>query len=139
MDVALRINNVRLFSPNLVNNYKLKALSWLMGFRLLLLAIYSGRVIVNEVDKQVCESKINKVSSKESKDENSNNNNNPNIIRKCWLCIDQLRDPSCLPCGHIYCWDCILDYCYNDDNLSLKCPVCRSAFKKQSIRALHGY
>ena len=49
LDIALRMNNTRLLSPHIINNYKLKALSWLMGFRLLLLTVYSSRVVANEI------------------------------------------------------------------------------------------
>ncbi len=30
--------------------------------------------------------------------------------KQCPLCLDALSRPACVPCGHIFCWDCILTY-----------------------------
>jgi len=105
----------------------------------------------------------------------SNNNNNSNNVnnatndaiestnitierdssKKCSLCIDSLKNPSCTPCGHIYCWDCIMRCCSqqhigttsigalmntdSSNNIKIKCPTCRREFLPQSIRPLYNY
>jgi peroxin-10 len=75
--------------------------------------------------------------------------------KKCSLCIDALKNPSCTPCGHIYCWDCIMRCCSqqhigrtslgalmntdSSNNTKIKCPTCRREFLPQSIRPLYNY
>ena len=45
---------------------------------------------------------------------NSNNEaDTPRVgssLVKCSLCIDFLTHPAVVPCGHIFCWDCIVSY-----------------------------
>ncbi|SCU81927.1 LANO_0B04588g1_1 [Lachancea nothofagi CBS 11611] len=49
--------------------------------------------------------------------------------RKCILCLEWMTDPSCGPCGHIFCWSCILNWCKERP----ECPLCRQACQMQSI------
>ena len=52
--------------------------------------------------------------------------------RKCILCLADMTDPSCLPCGHMFCWACVMQWC-NERN---ECPLCRQHCTKQSILQL---
>ncbi|CCF59465.1 hypothetical protein KAFR_0H00560 [Kazachstania africana CBS 2517] len=49
--------------------------------------------------------------------------------RTCILCLSKIVDPSCAPCGHLYCWDCILNWC----NEKPECPLCRQKCHPQQI------
>lgn len=49
--------------------------------------------------------------------------------RSCMLCLDPMKDPSCGPCGHIFCWSCILEWC----NERSECPLCRSPLKDNQL------
>jgi len=65
--------------------------------------------------------------------------------KRCSLCIDALVSPAVVPCGHIFCWNCIVPYAtstsasVNRDSSGVKCPICRTEFQAQKIRALHNY
>ena len=44
---------------------------------------------------------------------------------KCGICLDFFQDPRSLPCLHTFCRECI-QRSLNEENHSLKCPVCRA-------------
>lgn len=53
----------------------------------------------------------------------------PDESRKCILCLTPMVNPSCGPCGHLFCWNCIFNWCKERP----ECPLCRKACHKQSI------
>ncbi|XP_016372141.1 E3 ubiquitin/ISG15 ligase TRIM25-like isoform X5 [Sinocyclocheilus rhinocerous] len=50
----------------------------------------------------------------------------------CSICLDLLRDPVTIPCGHSYCMSCIGE-CWNTNDLNgiYRCPQCRQAFNSK--------
>ncbi|XP_059200819.1 finTRIM family, member 67 [Centropristis striata] len=47
----------------------------------------------------------------------------------CSICLDVLKDPVTIPCGHSYCLNCIQNYWDQDDYLGVYvCPQCRQNF-----------
>lgn len=54
--------------------------------------------------------------------------------RKCTLCLEEMKDPSVTTCGHMFCWNCIGDWCREKP----ECPLCRQACLAQHILPLRG-
>ncbi|KAG5725038.1 hypothetical protein E4T56_gene12397 [Termitomyces sp. T112] len=49
---------------------------------------------------------------------------------ECSICLSSFKEPVCIPCGHIYCTQCLADFVNTPDNESTKasCPTCRAQF-----------
>ncbi|KAK5778465.1 ubiquitin-protein ligase peroxin 10 PWA37_000280 [Arxiozyma heterogenica] len=56
----------------------------------------------------------------------------PSESRQCALCLSFMVDPSCAPCGHVYCWDCLQNW----TNERPECPLCRQKCRPQQIQPL---
>ncbi|QHS72462.1 ubiquitin-protein ligase peroxin 10 [Saccharomyces paradoxus] len=56
----------------------------------------------------------------------------PESSRKCILCLMDMTDPSCAPCGHLFCWNCLMSWCKERP----ECPLCRQHCQSQEILAL---
>jgi len=49
--------------------------------------------------------------------------------KKCPICLETRKNPSCAKCGHIFCWSCILEYV----QIKSHCPICRKQCFPQDI------
>lgn len=52
---------------------------------------------------------------------------------RCPVCLNDLRDPVCLPCEHFYCRVCITEH-MNKTSDDARCPECRTPFFWNDIR-----
>ncbi|XP_061879692.1 finTRIM family, member 67 isoform X2 [Entelurus aequoreus] len=54
----------------------------------------------------------------------------------CSVCLEVLKEPVTIPCGHSYCSDCIRSYWDQDDYLGVfVCPQCRQTFNPRPVLA----
>lgn len=52
---------------------------------------------------------------------------------RCPVCLNDLRDPVCLPCEHFYCRGCITKHRTKNPG-NTRCPECRIPFTQDDIR-----
>lgn len=55
-------------------------------------------------------------------------------LRRCTLCLEEMKDPSVTTCGHVFCWTCVGDWIREKP----ECPLCRQAILGQHVLPLRG-
>ena len=151
-------------------NISLRVLGWLLGFRLLLFTYHGIRTMYGNLISDISDTEQQQQQIEEQYDvqnaasvgtdetEKLNSSlplplDTPSVgffvhnmdDKLCPLCMDTLENPSIIPCGHIYCWDCVQDLCSRANSPSQqeepyqkisKCPVCRASLTMNNVRVI---
>lgn len=54
---------------------------------------------------------------------------------KCSLCLENCTCPTVPPCGHLYCWSCIIEWVSEKGN----CPLCRNPTQPRQCVPLQNF
>ena len=54
---------------------------------------------------------------------------------QCILCLNTCRSQTSTPCGHIFCWNCIVDWSREKE----ECPLCRSGVLPRQLVHLQNF
>ena len=156
-NVALRLTGVRLYNEetdgSTARKGKLRALSLLLLIKYGLYSISFLRVFVAELMRQRQGGSRAGRSDDPGSDERGDNVDNDDSglierldgtnasMRQCVLCMGRLSGPAAAPCGHVYCWSCVMEMCRVQKAQGRKaaCAICRRKFNVQSVRALYSY
>lgn len=106
-----------------------KILGWLSFLQL------AGSVVIHAYNAFNNKDKIIQKFRRETTELKSSISDVSNPALKCALCLENRQNTTSTPCGHLFCWNCIHEWCQNKP----ECPLCREKLQPQSLVFLHNY
>lgn len=58
---------------------------------------------------------------------------NPLFGNPCGICLEPITAPACPPCGHVYCYECIVE----STIAKPECPLCRRAAEPRTVLCVY--
>ena len=116
------------------SNYKI--LGWLCAIQLVFSFLQQGLVMYRKTRVQTMqttdESNVKSDFVVKTSDLSSNGSF---ILAKCALCLEPRKQATATPCGHVFCWACIHEWCQTKH----VCPLCREEFLPSRLVFLQNY
>ncbi|XP_031650594.1 peroxisome biogenesis factor 10 [Oncorhynchus kisutch] len=125
----LRVHGVTGDDGNIRSSYRLLGVISLMQLALTL-ALQLNNLRQRQRARQEWRQHRNLPSRSQSVDETDS----PRASR-CILCLEERRHSTSTPCGHLFCWECITEWC----NTKTECPLCREKFQPPRLVYLRNY
>lgn len=86
--------------------------------------------VINAVDKWF---KLQYISGDDFQYENTTEKSGLN--ENCYLCMERRKNTSATPCGHLFCWNCIIEA----TRVKNVCPLCREKVNPSRVVFLKNY
>lgn len=86
-----------------------------------------GIPVLNEDGNIISDIRSNKAADMSSHSEPSSGKS------KCTLCLSNRQNPTATTCGHVFCWNCIMEWC----NEKPECPLCRTPITHSSLICIY--
>ncbi len=125
---------------------------WVLGFRYLVTVpqgyqagpvqySYAGKVIALQILVELGMMAVEawkgwsrRESTENDKDKDGVQAESEDVGKMCAICMERWKGPSAAKCGHVFCWDCIINYVQRKP----QCPVCRKDTRPQDVILLYN-
>lgn len=107
---------------NITQSSPYKYLGWIMGVQ----------IMIKMIDR-IGQLKRNSHTSKLLLDRSNNIKTSSHL--QCMLCLNACKSETSTPCGHIFCWECIVDWSREKE----ECPLCRSTVLPRQLVHLQNF
>ena len=116
-----------------ISNYKI--LGWLCAVQLFVTFIQQCSVLFNKFKQSSTQKASEDTLAASVNSEQDSSEMSLSSMSKCALCLEQRRNSTVTPCGHLFCWECIHEWCRN----KVMCPLCRDEFPLSRLIHLKNY